>query len=318
MYKTEKKPLGEVFKIEQTDALLNHEGKARTVDVFKKHEHQEFVPIADPNYIFDLNLVKVVLLGIATPKFMPLLLWGLHGTGKTSVVEQVCARLNRPYMRVQHTVCTEEADIVGQWTVRNGGTEFQLGPLPDAMRNGWVYLADDWDFGSPAVLSLYQPVLEGKPLVIKNAPHDVRVIKPHPNFRFVATGNTNGAGDETGLYQGTQIQNAANYSRYAVTYKVDYLSEDVEQQVLMNVCGLPEDCAKRLLVFAKEVRNGYINNQLSVPISTRELISVGLILIMSCLNWRLAFELGYINRLSATDQTVVRGYIQRKFAIDMG
>ena len=89
--------------------------------------------------------------------------------------------------------------------VKNGETVFELGPLPYAMKHGMVYCADEYDFAEPAVLSIYQSVLEGKPLIIKEADLENRVIKPHPNFRFCATGNTNGAGDSFGLYQGTRI-----------------------------------------------------------------------------------------------------------------
>lgn len=318
MYEISKKPFLSVFDI--APAQVDEKLKSISALTFLPHEYQDYVPPIDPNYVFDLELAKTILLSLdgsaVFGRLLPLLLWGLHGTGKTSAIEQTCARLNRPCMRVQHTICTEEADIVGQWTVQNGATEFQLGPLPIAMQNGWVYLADDCDFGSPTVLSLYQPVLEGKPLVIKNAPPHLRIIKPHPQFRFAATGNTNGTGDETGLYQGTQLQNMANYSRFAVTYQVDYLPKEIETSIVRKIVGFNQEHANQLVDFANDIRKNYHNNQISMPISTRELIFVAAIMMMSHGNWYKAFDLGYINRLSPSDQVVARGYVQRKFGIE--
>src|SRR5690606_28822452 len=156
------------------------------------------IPDKDPSYIFDINIVKSIIMGLEMN--LPILLWGHAGTGKTTALEQVCAYTGRPFVRVQHTANTEEADIEGTWRVMNGDMTFQDGPLPFCMEEGIVFCADEYDFASPMVLSLYQAVLEGKPLRIKAANKSVR---PHPEFRFVATGNTNGAGDETGLYAGT-------------------------------------------------------------------------------------------------------------------
>lgn len=226
--------------------------------------------------------------------------------------EQVCARTNRPMLRVQHTVNTEESHIVGQWTVKGGQTVFELGPLPLAMLNGWTYLADEYDFGLPNVLSVYQPVLEGKPLVIKEADAANRIIKPHPNYRFVATGNTNGSGDETGLYQGTSIQNSANFDRFGVTIHKKYMKEDDEVRILMKKAGVHEDDAKNLAKFAKQVREAYDGSKISDIISPRALIN-GAKLGISKASFSKGIALAFTNKLSKVDQAVVEGLAQRIF-----
>jgi cobaltochelatase CobS len=162
----------------------------------------------------DIELLKDVLMMIEMR--IPGYLWGHAGTGKSTLPTQLCARLNRPIIRAQHTASTEESHICGQILVRSGATYFEPGLLASAMRNGWVYLADEYDFAFPQILGVYQPVLEGEPLIIKEATPEWRYVEPHKRFAFIGTGNTNGSGDETGLYQGTNIQNAANFSRFGI------------------------------------------------------------------------------------------------------
>jgi cobaltochelatase CobS len=183
-----------------------------------------FLATKDPNYVFPIDHAVSVAMALDRRVRVPILLWGLHGSGKSTLAEQVAACTNRPSIRVQHSVDTEASDIVGQWTLEGDKTAFHYGPLARAMRDGLVYIADEYDFALPNVLAVYQAVLEGNPLFIKQAPEHMAIVRPHQDFRFIATGNTNGSGDETGLYQGTQIQNAANYSRFGITIKLDYQS----------------------------------------------------------------------------------------------
>ena len=169
-------PMHEVFGLGSSKAAKNAKGDPIMIDIITGLDDADaaFVPDVDEAYVFNIDLTKKVI--AATKLNMPLYLWGFHGTGKTSIVEQVSARTGRPFMRVQHTVNTEESHIVGQWTVKDGSTEFSLGPLPMAMLNGYTYCADEYDFAQPSVLSVYQAVLEGKPLMIKEAPPELRVI----------------------------------------------------------------------------------------------------------------------------------------------
>lgn len=185
-----KKALHEVFGLGKVKGALNARGDSIPVTVLTP-SNPELVPDVDGNYVYELENLKNALMAVELD--IPLYVWGHAGTGKTTLIEQICARTSRPVLRVQHTVNTEESHIVGQWTARGGETIFELGPLAMAMKHGWVYLADEYDFALPSVLSVYQPVLEGKALVIKEADAANRIIRPHPNFRFIATGNTNGS-----------------------------------------------------------------------------------------------------------------------------
>ena len=268
------------------------------------------IPEVNKNYVFDSLELKNVMIGVEMD--IPVYIWGHKGAGKTELVEQVCARTNRPLTRVQHTVNTEESQIVGQWVVRNGQTEFEYGPLPLAMINGWAFLADEYDFAMPNVLATYQAVLEGKPLMIKEAPANMRVVRPHPNFRFFATGNTNGTGDDTGLYQGTTIQNSANYDRFGVVIKKSYLTENDEVRILVSNANVSEDDAKLLVRFATDVRQSFDSGKVSDTISPRTLLFAAKIGLRRS-SFSAGLELAFLNKLSTVDREICAGVAQRIF-----
>lgn len=327
--------LHEVFDLGNSAAARSSTtGRPIEVEVIESHNEavEPYLAKVDPNYVFNIDLTKKVIVGMDLN--MPVYLWGFHGTGKTTVLEQVAARTGRPFMRVQHTINTEESHILGQYVVRSKPitveelaadgsihkvakqetvTEFQLGPLPLAMIEGMVYCADEYDFAMPSVVAVYQPVLEGKPLVIKDAPPEFRVIHPHPNFRIVATGNTNGIGDETGLYQGTLIQNAANYSRFPITEEVTYMDAKIEEGVLMAQAAIERPAAERIVKFANEVRKSFADSGISMTVSPRELINAAKLGIAFGGNFVMGLKLAFANRLSRVDKHVVEEFAQRIF-----
>lgn len=306
---TAKRPFHEVFSLGAVKGAMNARGEPIPVTVLDT-SFPEMVPDIDPNYVFELENLKNALMAFELD--IPLYVWGHAGTGKTTLLENICARTKRPLLRVQHTVNTEECHIVGQWTARAGETIFEYGPLAMAMMNGWVYLADEYDFALPSVLAVYQPVLEGKPLVIKEAPAAQRIIRPHPNFRFIATGNTNGSGDETGLYQGTNIQNAANYDRFHMVLEVKYMKAALESQILVNQAKIDKGDADKLVDFANRVRESYDGNKISSPISPRTLIAAAQIGLRKG-SYRAGISLCFANKLSKVDKEVVDGLAQRIF-----
>jgi cobaltochelatase CobS len=306
-----KKALHEVFELGKVKAALSARGEEIKISTISAHDQQEFVPATSDNYVYDIDELKNVILAMELN--IPTYVWGHKGSGKSELLEQIAARTNRAFMRVQHTVNTEESHIVGQWIVKGGNTEFQYGPLPMAMINGWVYCADEYDFAMPSVLAVYQPVLEGKSLVIKEAPHDQRIIKPHPNFRFVANGNTNGSGDETGLYQGTLIQNSANYDRFGMVINKKYMDKKAESQILQNHCKLVVADADKMVEFASLVRQAYDGAKISDTISPRTLINASRIGVMRG-SFRQGLNLSFINKLSKVDREVCDGLAQRIFA----
>lgn len=305
-----KKAFNEVFALGRVKSALNSRGEAIPISTVADHEFAEFVPSVSDNYVYDIDELKDVVLSIEMK--IPCYVWGHKGAGKTELFEQIAARTNRPMIRVQHTVNTEESHIVGQWTVKGGQTVFELGPLPLAMQNGWMYCADEYDFALPSVLSVYQAVLEGKSLMIKEADAENRIIKPHSNFRFVATGNTNGSGDETGLYQGTNLQNSANYDRFGMVIHKKYMKKSAESQILQNQVGLTKEDADKLVDFASLVREAYDGAKISDVISPRTLIYAAKIGVARA-SFRKGITLSFINKMSKIDREVVDGLAQRIF-----
>lgn len=313
----ESAPFHEVFDLGDIKAARNSRGGAIMIDVLRSSENPEMIPEVSSGYVFEPDLLKNAMLAISLN--MPLYVWGHAGTGKTTLLEQICARTRRPLLRVQHTINTEEAHLLGQWTVKGGETVFQLGPLAMAMKHGWAYLADEYDFALPSVIAAYQPILErnsageGKALVIKDAPPELRIIKPHPQFRFFATGNTNGSGDETGLYQGTMIQNAASYDRFGMVLKVDYMRAALEERVIISQAqGVSPEEAKRLVDFANRVREQFANGKISSTISPRTLINAANLGARRD-NYRAGLALSFTNKLNTVDRQAVDGLAQRVF-----
>lgn len=304
-----KKFLHDVFKLGKKKDALSAKGAPIPVSVMT-HADADVVPQKTDHYVYDIDELKNVLLALELN--IPCYIWGHKGSGKSELLEQIAARTNRGFVRVQHTVNTEESHIVGQWTVRGGATIWEHGPLPIAMMKGYMYCADEYDFALPSVLSVYQAVLEGKPLMIKEADAANRIIRPHPHFRFVATGNTNGSGDETGLYQGTLIQNSANYDRFGVVIHKRYLPPDAETKILINHVGLTKEDAAALVKFATAVREAYDGAKISDVISPRTLINAARIGFKRG-SFRQGLSLAFSNKLTQVDRELVEGYSQRIF-----
>lgn len=309
-----------LFDLELGKDFKDMDGKPIQVEVLedRKDATKNMVPVKDSGYVFDGEKTATICMGLDARLNTPVLLWGYHGSGKSTLAEQICNRLNRPALRVQHSVDTESSDIVGQWVLEGDRTVFHLGPLARAMRDGLVYIADEYDFALPNVLAVYQAVLEGAPLFIKQAPEDMALIKPHKDFRFIATGNTNGSGDETGLYQGTQIQNAANYSRFGITVKIDYQKPETEKTIISNKIGaLPADDLDKIFQFVGKVREAYDNRSITNTLSTREVL---MIVTQACFkgrerpNFMYGIEHAFLNRMSSIDSGAIKKIAERIFS----
>jgi cobaltochelatase CobS len=208
-----------------------------------------------------------------------LLIFGPTGSGKTSIVEQVAARLQMPTTSYTCGGRTRFMDWVGQYVLINGDTVWQDGPLTSAMRNGGIFIANEIDLMSPDELSQANGILEGAPLVI--AQRNGEVIRPHESFRFVATANSNGSGSD-GMYSGVQRQNMAFLDRFIVIY-VDYLDEETEVKLLTQIAPkIPKEVITKMVQVANKVRTIFKGEQedegeladveLSVTFSTRTLI----------------------------------------------
>jgi cobaltochelatase CobS len=311
--KIDKKPFHEVFGLGKDPRARNGRGEPIPVTVLDvPEEFKQYIPDIDEGHVWNIDDLKNQMMAIEMD--IPLYSWGHKGCGKTTDLEQICARTGRPLMRVQHTINTEESHILGQWTIQNGQTVFELGPLPIAMKHGFCYLADEYDFALASVLAVYQPVLEGKSLVIKEADAANRIIKPNKtNFRFFATGNTNGSGDDTGLYQGTSVQNAANYDRFGLVIEKRYMDEATESVVVRNRTGLTEKEATKLVRFANDIREQFGQRKISDTISTRALVYIGRVGLRKG-DMKSGIKLCYSNKLNAVDRAVVDGVAQRLYA----
>lgn len=305
-----KAELASTFGLRNSPRVKRPNGDPIMISMGHHCENGGIVPEIDNNYVWNVDDLKIALM--AMEMNIPAFFWGHAGVGKSTVWEQVSARTNRPFIRVQHTGSTEESHILGQMAANKDGTYFEPGPLPLAMKYGWTYLADEYDFAFPHVMGVYQPVLEGKPLYIKEASPEWRLVKPHPNFRIIATGNTNGAGDETGLYQGTNVQNAANFERFGIVHKVDYMDAREEQKIVIQQSGLTRDHAKTLVEFAGLVRKAYEKREITNTLGPRVLINIGKLWIArgSAID---GVKLAFANRLPETDAKVVSDLAQRKF-----
>lgn len=306
-----KKAMAKVFSLGSTKSAKRADGGDIMIEVLGSSEWDMQIPDIDDNYIFNIDILKTMLMGIALN--IPTYLWGHAGTGKSTIIEQISCRTRRPMIRVQHTGSTEESHIIGQMVAdMESGTKWSPGPLPLAMKYGFIYLADEYDFAYPQVLAVYQAVLEGKALVIKEAPADSewRVVHPHPNFRFFATGNTNGSGDTTGLYQGTNMQNAANYERFGIVEEMPYMSAKQEAAVVAAQAGIALDDAEKLVSFASLVRNAFDARQIRATCGPRVLINAGRVAVAKA-SFLKGLHNAFLNRLSPKDKEICLGLAQR-------
>ena len=238
-----------------------------------------YTPAIDHDYIFH-GASRDVVVWLLNPQ-EPLYVFGPCGCGKTSCIKQLAARLNYPVFEVTGHGRLEFADLVGHLTVKDGNMTFEYGPLTLAMRYGALLLLNEIDLTSPEIAAGLNSVLDGSPLCITE--NGGELIAPHPMFRFVATANTNGGGDDTGLYQGTQRQNIAWLDRFTIC-EVGYPSADVEKSLLgRRFPSLPESLCVTMVDYANEVRKLFmggsstsnLTNTIEVTFSTRSLLRWG-------------------------------------------
>lgn len=240
-----------------------------------------FIPKSDSAYVFTKDVVRDIRAFLMAPGSDALYITGPTGSGKTSGVLQMAARLNWPVQQVTAHGRMELSDLIGHHTLVSTAPgqapvmQFVYGPLPTAMKNGHILLINEIDLVDPAELSGLNDVLDGRPLVISQ--NGGEIVVPHPMFRVIATGNSAGGGDATGLYQGVQMQNLAAMDRYRFMH-VGYPSADVEKSIIKQaVPSIPEAVAERMVAIANRVRDLFMgsatdNGELTVTMSTRTLV----------------------------------------------
>ena len=280
-------------------------------------EPNAYVPEIDTAYHFDEQTTLVILAGFAHNRRV--MIQGYHGTGKSTHIEQVAARLNWPCIRINLDSHVSRIDLVGRdaIVVRDGKqvTEFREGMLPWALQHATAIVFDEYDAGRPDVMFVIQRVLEveGKMTLLDQN----RVIRPHPSFRLFATSNTVGLGDTTGLYHGTQQINQGQMDRWNVVATLNYLPEDEELKIVL--AKVPElsdkrglERGKQMIQLAELTRRGFMNGDISTVMSPRTVITwAENTRIFNDLGF--AFRVTFLNKCDEAERPIVAEYFQRCF-----
>ena len=280
-------------------------------------EKSDRVPDVDETYKFDPDTTLAILAGFSHNRRV--MIQGYHGTGKSTHIEQVAARLKWPAVRVNLDSHISRIDLIGKDAIklRDGVqiTEFHEGILPWALRNPVAIVFDEYDAGRADVMFVIQRVLEhdGKLTLMDQN----EIIQPNPNFRLFATANTVGLGDTTGLYHGTQQINQAQMDRWSLVATLNYLSVDVETSiVLAKAPNYNTDAGrktiKQMVTVADLTRTAFMNGDLSTVMSPRTVI-----------NWAqnaeifrsmgYAFRLSFLNKCDELERQTVAEFYQRCF-----
>ena len=284
-------------------------------------EKNEYVPKIDQDYKFDRDTTLAILSGFAFNKRV--LIQGYHGTGKSTHIEQVAARLNWPCVRVNLDSHISRIDLIGKDSIvlkdSKQVTEFKEGILPWSIQNPIALVFDEYDAGRPDVMFVIQRVLESDgnfTLLDKN-----KVLKQHNYFRMFATTNTVGLGDTTGLYHGTQQINQGQMDRWNIVTTLNYLSFEKELEIILskNKSFNNKDGKEQLsnmIKVADLTRNGFMNGDISTVMSPR-----------TVLHWAentkifkdqgYAFRVTFLNKCDDTEKKIISEYYQRCFGEDL-
>ena len=290
------------------------------------------VPDLDPDYLFDRDTTLAILAGFTRNRRV--MVTGYHGTGKSTHIEQVAARLNWPCVRINLDSHVSRVDLIGKDAIvlKEGKqvTEFKDGILPWALQNNVALCFDEYDAGRPDVMFVIQRVLEvaGRLTLLDQS----RVIRPHPAFRLFATTNTIGLGDTSGLYHGTQQINQGQMDRWSIVATLNYLPHDREVDIV--VAKVPKfgkrdgkgdaktstkggrDAVSKMVRVADLTRNAFMAGDLSTVMSPRTVIT-----------WAenaeifgdigFAFRLTFLNKCDELERTLVAEFFQRCFGFEL-
>ena len=289
------------------------------VDAFSKKN--EFVPEVDKDYKFDRDTTLAILSGFLYNK--KVIVHGYHGTGKSTHITQVAARLNWPCVRINLDSHVSRIDLIGKdaIVIKDGKqiTEFKEGILPWSFQNPIALVFDEYDAGRPDVMFVIQRILEveGKLTLLDQN----KIINPHSSFRLFATTNTVGLGDMTGLYHGTQQINQGQMDRWHILSTLNYLDPSQELKVVMsklnNLKGEKnKEVIKNMIKLANLTRVGFANGDISTLMSPRTVISWGQ-------NFKIfkdlvtSFNLTFLNKCDDIEKSIISEYFQRCFDIEI-
>ena len=231
---------------------------------------ENLVPSIDKTYVpfgFYKDLTKILNAGVFYPTFVS----GLSGNGKTTMIEQACAKLKRECLRVNISIETDEDDLIGGNTLIDGNVVYREGPVLTAMKRGAILILDEIDRGSNKMMCL-QAILEGKPYFNKKTGETVH---PKRGFNVIATANTKGKGSDDGKFMSAQILDDAFLERFAITVEQEYPSLKIEKQIILNkmekVNSVDDEFADKLVTWADIIRKTFYEGGVEELISTRRL-----------------------------------------------
>ena len=306
---TKKISVSEIFGIETNMEVLAFE------------DYSERVPEIEKSYVFDHDTTLAILAGFS--KNRRVMIQGYHGTGKSTHIEQVAARLNWPCVRVNLDSHISRIDLIGKDAIKivDGKqiTHFQEGILPWALKNPSALVFDEYDAGRPDVMFVIQRILEteGKLTLLDQN----EVIKPHPSFRLFSTANTVGLGDTTGLYHGTQQINQGQMDRWSLVVTLNYLTNEVEEAIILANCPEYEDedskkNIKKMVLVADLTRKAFISGDISTVMSPRTVIAWAQnTLIFKDIAF--AFRMSFLNKCDELERPTVAEFFQRCFDIEL-
>ena len=284
------------------------------------HRHA-LVPEIDESYQFDRATTLSILAGFIHNRRV--LVQGYHGTGKSTHIEQVAARLNWPCIRINLDSHISRTDLIGRDAIvlKDGKqvTEFAEGILPFALRRPIALVFDEYDAGRPDVMFVIQRILEAQgklTLLDQNS-----VITPHPYFRIFATSNTIGLGDATGLYHGTQPINQGQMDRWNIVTTLNYLPAGIEEQIVLAkqpvyANGKGKKIVGQMVAMANLTRAGFMNGDISTVMSPRTVLSWAENAIIFG-DVDLAFRLSFLNKCDEMERHTIAEYYQRCFDIEL-
>jgi cobaltochelatase CobS len=286
-------------------------------------ERDPHVPDLDTAYKFDPQTTLAICAGFAYDRRV--MIQGYHGTGKSTHIEQVAARLNWPLIRVNLDSHVSRIDLVGKDAIvlKDGKqvTEFREGMLPWAIQRPIALVFDEYDAGRPDVMFVIQRVLEAQgrlTLLDQN-----RVIRPHSYFRLFSTTNTIGLGDTSGLYHGTQQINQGQMDRWSVVTTLNYLAHDVEQEIVLSKAPEYAKTAEgkrqiaAMVRVADMTRNAFMNGDISTVMSPRTVITWAQNAEIFAGDIALGFRLTFLNKCDELERPTVAEFFQRAFGGDL-
>ena len=258
------------------------------------------IPAIDPDYVVQKDEAALLVAGLEDSD--KTLITGPTGSGKSSLIKYVCAKLNRPFIRINMSGDVESASLFGTLVVRGGATIWEDGAVTEAAKYGAVCLVDEWELMPAEIAMGMQNLLEdGGYLYLKEKPgtSEDRTVNPHKDFRLVFAGNTVRQGDTTGAFSGVGIQNSATIDRFTNTIRLGYLTPKHEESIITSKTNVSPDVAKNMVRLAGLVRNSYDSGKIGLTMSPRTLINWGRK--MGRYDTQYALQVSFLEKLTPDD-----------------